>query len=72
MSRVLIADDVAGFVELADLAVVQVDDLVGEAGESPGIGGEVMAILAEPDNERAAQRAPTMTPGSCRDITARP
>ena len=42
-------------VELADLPVVQVDDLVGVAGEGVGVGGEVVPVVADADDERAAE-----------------
>ena len=53
--EVLIADDVAGLVELTDLPVVEVDDLVGVAGEGAGVAGEKVAVLPDADDERAAE-----------------
>ena len=45
-------------IELADLAVVEIHDLVGEAGEGGGVGRQIVAILADADDERAAKPRP--------------
>ena len=53
--QVLVANLPVGFGERADLPVAEVHHLVREAGERVGVAGEVVAVVADPDDERAAE-----------------